>query len=92
MPSVWYTSRPFAGLAIAVRWVAVMRGMSIPWVVELTSSIAELSDAAPELLTAIPCAVLLYVPDKSITDNAKVETLFFVIIVIVLQCHFVHKR
>jgi hypothetical protein len=46
------TINPFAGLMIALRSANVIRGASIPMVVDFTSSIAELSGALPSLFTA----------------------------------------
>jgi hypothetical protein len=48
-------SKDSAGLEIASLWVVVMRGTNCPCVVLLTSSIAELSAAAPVALIAKPC-------------------------------------
>jgi hypothetical protein len=49
-------SKPVAGDAMASLSVMVIRGTSIPFVRELTSSMAELCAVAPVLLMATLCA------------------------------------
>jgi hypothetical protein len=56
-----------------------MRGTSIPCVVELTSSIAELSAAAPVPFTAIPCALTL--PAINITNATMLPAIRKVVLI-----------
>jgi len=54
-----------------VRCAVVMRGTSIPFVDEATSSIAEASAAVPVVFTDMPCAKAQFVINKETNVNAN---------------------
>ena len=58
--SVWNTRKLVAGPAIAVRWAEVIRGTSIPEVVEVISSMALAFGAAP--VAFIPTCAFAGIP------------------------------
>ena len=61
LQSVLKIMRPCAGLTSASLWLVVIRGISAPCVVELTSIIADESGCAPVAFMPIPCAFILEV-------------------------------
>jgi hypothetical protein len=80
LSSMQYTINPLAGFKMASRWMAVILGISAPLVVDLTSSMAELSGSAPLSLTAT-CAYKT--EDNVIITNSSAIFLVIVFMVFV---------
>ena len=66
---VHHTTRPVAGLTMASRWVAVIRGGKKPWFAELTSKRADAAGLIVPMPTLCPCVILMNNRDAMAKNN-----------------------
>jgi hypothetical protein len=76
--SVSYTSKPVAGVEIAIRWALVILGTSIPLSVDFTSRMAEESGAELSVLIATVWANARFVQKKSREERRSVLFIFWI--------------
>src|SRR5690606_31405845 len=77
-PSVWYTSKPVAGLVMAMRSASVMRGVSTPWVVEATSSTADVCGLVPAVLIPTPCPIASTLSSRAAEVVMRMDAVAFI--------------
>jgi hypothetical protein len=78
-------SKPVAGVAIAFRWLFVIRGARKPLLFAAMSIIADASAAVPVVFTAIPCPYPIFVLSVNIATMANESKFFLFISIYILM-------